>query len=52
MNHERVYSSIRQYLFAIAFALTCTAASAQNAYITNSGSNTVSVINTATNTAT
>jgi YVTN family beta-propeller protein len=40
--------SLRQFLLAIAFALTCTAASAQNAYIANTADNTISVINTAT----
>ena len=38
--------SMRQFLLAIAFALTCTAASAQNAYIPNQGDGTVSVIDT------
>ena len=41
--------SLSQFLLAIAFALTCTAASAQNAYIANTADNTISVINTATN---
>ena len=43
---------MRQILLAIAFALTCTAASAQNAYISNFSTNDVSVIDTATNTVT
>ena len=41
--------SMRQFLLAITFALTCTAASAQNAYVANSSKNTISVINTKTN---
>ena len=44
--------SMRELLLAVAFALTCTAASAQNAYIPYSENNTVSVINTANNTVT
>ena len=42
--------SMRQFIMAIAFALTCTAASAQNAYIPNQGDGTVSVIDTTNDT--
>ncbi|HXW73002.1 MAG TPA: hypothetical protein VEK34_16530 [Methylocella sp.] len=46
-------NNLRRFIAIVAFAFACIVATAstraQNAYITNAGDNTVSVINTATN---
>src|SRR5215470_6788216 len=48
----RVSTLLTMVAFAFAGILSSAQSFAQNAYITNTGSNTVSVINTATNTVT